>query len=356
MLHLLNKVYIKPDADFQRGHDAIIISPKTKLFDSELFGVDDIDFGKIHFTAETFDALVEVFGSEDAFVQWLVYFDPSTRLVVHCDPATFEHILVRWLKTILPNMDGSSFHSLIRIIYARYGYQFGYPYVPFVRLTPDAAAVYKSFLARIPSKEQAVQMWNQAQPYTVNVDSAAVSLEYQLATYLDDPTWEHTDQLKAKVITMVKKFQVGSLLDVKEVMLGHLYMLPDFDQLKDTLVHYVTEHLEYTFLLDMKLTSDDYTRLYDQYNTAVLRQIYIDYFKMHADIFDETQVEKDHFLDPAITFEQIIDNELASIATRQLLGSWEYGLTVNTYLLDHLFALERANDQAELKKFSLLRS
>src|SRR5882672_1254455 len=112
MIHLFNKVYLKPDTNFAKSKDSIIISPKSALWTKypELDSVNTIDFGTVHFAEVTYsDLLSKHFNnSEEDFLAWLIAFDSTKRLTIYCTFDVLQALLYKWLKTLLKNMDSDT--------------------------------------------------------------------------------------------------------------------------------------------------------------------------------------------------------------------------------------------------------
>lgn len=357
MLHLFNKVYLKPDAQFARSKHCVIISPNAEYLTDDRADVNAVEFGTVYYAATTYQQLLTHFDdSEDIFFQWLLNFDPSTRLTVYCDPQTFNHLTLKWFKTVLVNADDEAAFKIVRLSYLRYAYLWGYPYLPYLRLNETQAANFKQAGNSMITYEEFLPAWTDAEPFNVdhNVLAPVVSLEFQLASYLVDPTWVHADIVRTKLVTMVKKLHVRKFIDGKHGILQGLYTQPGFDIFNQTLVDYVTAHKEFTPLVDPQVLPDEYEYVYDTYLTPELTEKFIGRYKEIAGNPLEEGLPEAKFLDPNITADEIIAIEKQSPFLRVNLGLWEYYETVNIYLLHHIFNLSNTNSPSELKKISLL--
>lgn len=357
MLYLFNKIYLKPDTLFEKSKNSVIISSKSALLTQypELDDVNKIDFGTVHFNATSYTELLEknFENDENKFFEWLLAFDPQTRLIVFCDAETLAHLTFKWYKTVLINMDSTEAINLISLVFKRYAYQFGYSYMPFVRLTTEQAAHFKSVGSSMLDPQTIADKWSQTLPFDTNVAQLAsiVGIEFQLATYLTNNNWEHTAELESKIVMMVKKYTIRRIIDMKQDLLSRLVELPNFDILTTTLVEYVTDHTEYIFLLDNKFLPDQYEYVFSTYNMNELMDLF----------YDETgldQLDRDYFENVAhwgnshVTLQHIVALELSRPFTTFYLGQWEYNLVINTYLLGYILNLARIND-VTLQKYSL---
>lgn len=361
MIHLFNKVYLKPDTNFIKGNDCIIISPKATVWKEQphLDNINTLDFGTVHFAEETYSDLITKHfgGDEQNFMGWLLSFDHSKRLTIFCSPDALELLLFKWLKTILKNMDSDTAYDLARTYYLRYRYQWGYAYAPFVRLSQAEADVYRNIGLMLGDAATVKQLWEMTVPFSglsANTLAQVAGIEFQIASYLNDNSWQYTNLLSDKLIAMVKKFQVRFLLDMKQDTLSRLFTLPNFDMLNQSLASYVVQHPEWTFLLDNNFLPDQYAYVEATYDMAELRQTATAQLQRLYDIKDPAILDTIKWLDPIITLDDIVQAELDSPFCRRQLGQWEYAITINVYLLAHVLNLHKQNNTAELAKYTLV--
>lgn len=358
MLHLFNKVFLKPDAQFARSKHCMIVSQKADLLSQDLADIDAIEFGNVYYAAKTYSELLSNFeNDEDKLLQWLLNFNPTTRFTFYCDDETFNHLTIKWLKTVLFNADVETAFKVVRLTYLRYAYLWGYSYLPFVRVTEAQAAQFKQTGNSMITYEQFVPVWEQATPFNVdrNTIIPIASVEYQLASYIVDNKWEHSNIVRDKLVTMVKKLHTRKIIDGKHGILQGLYTQPNFDIFNQSLVDYVTKHPEFTPLIDDQVLPDKYQYVYSTYITPNFVDKFIGRYKEIAGGPAEEGLPQAKFLDGNITADEIIDIEKQSPLIRVNLGLWEYYETVNIYLLHHIFNLHRDNNLGELKKISLLK-
>lgn len=359
MIHLFNKVYIKPDTHFARSKDCILISPMAALVaDDKIAHITETDFGKIHYAATSFQELLQHFSNDESvFMDWLVNFDETKRLTVYCDQETLVHLVLKWFKTILINADEATAYKVVRLTFLRYAYLWGFPFVPFVRLSEHQAAKYKTVGASMNEPEDFSVAWAATTPFVVDFDNAAArtSLEFQLASYLVNPAWDNAQTVNDKLVMMTKKYQVRDLIDAKHILLHRLYTQPGFDMLSQTLLEYVVATPEYSILLDPDVLPDKYEHVEQHYNPNEMRNTVVSRAQYLEGLTDTDALVNSKFLDPAITGDDIIAIEEGSPLIRVHLACWEYQEVVNVYLLDHILNLHKAGNTAELKKFSLLK-
>lgn len=359
MLYLFNKVYIKPDTHFSKSKNSVIVSPKVELLNKypDLATINKFDFGTVHYYAASYAELLEknFENDEHKFFMWLLAFDPTKRLIVFCDVDTFTRLTFRWYKTILVNMDSTEAVNLISLVFKRYAYQFGYPYTPFVRLTAEQAAVYKSVGQSMLDPQQISDKWAQTLPFDIDPAQLATNagIEFQLATYLANNTWQHKPELEAKVVMMVKKYTMRLLIDVKQELLGRLAELPGFDILNVSLLEYTAAHPEFSFLLDDNFLPDQYQYVYSTYNMADLVKTLFDQVERMYGSVDRAYLQENGFGNPNPTLDDIVQIELNRPFATFYLGQWDYAMLINSYLLAYIFDLSRTNKVTTLKKYSL---
>lgn len=359
MLHLFNKVFLKPDAQFARSKHSIIVSSKVDFLTPQTADVDAIEFGTVYFAARTYDELLSNYfnNDEDQLFQWLLNFDKNLRFTFYCDDETFNHLTFKWLKTILINADPDTAFKVARLTYLRYAYLWGYSYLPYIRVTEAQAAQLRNTGHNVLTREQFQPLWEQATRFNVDFETIApiASVEYQLASYIVDNKWEHADIVRNKLVTMVKKLHVRKMIDGKHGILQGLYTQPDFDIFNQSLVEYVTAHPEFTPLIDSNVLPDKYEYVYSTYITPQFVDKFIGRYKEIAGNPTEEGLPAAKFLDGNVTADEIIEIEKQSPLIRVNLGLWEYYETVNIYLLHYIFKLYSNNNLTELKKISLLK-
>lgn len=357
MLHLFNKIYIKPDVNFAKSKHSIILSPKHVSwteFDESYGAANQQLFGDVHFTANTYTDLIDRHfnGSHDEFFVWLLNFDSSIRLVIYCEQQSFNEIVLRWIKTILPRASSQTLYNVCKIIYQRYAYTWGYPYLPFVRLSREESKTYKQLGMSLPDFDTANRLWNNVN-YKYNVSNLAdkCGVEFQLATYAYNPSWEYAPHLQQKLSAMMMKYHVRLLIDMKQDLLNHVGVLPDYDCFHQTLDQYVQTNPQYRFLTDDNFLPDQWEYVCANYDVDRLRQMFFDFIGQHY-ITTIPVWFKDTFLKRDITIEHFMEAEQSTEFGTAVLGQWDYANLVNVPLVNYIIA--NLNNQPLLSELSLL--
>lgn len=361
MIHLFNKIYIKPPAEFTETHTAMMMFPRANDGPSDPFlaAVNERSFGSVLLSSNSLSEAFDQLGGEDAFFQTLLTFDPSKRLILYVNSDDMLTLLCKWYKTLLPNVTATTAHMILTLVYKRMEYIFGYTYNSIIFLTENAASLYRSVGQSLPPFADFEDAWNQATAFNItleerNVLIAAASVEYQIATNLCAKVLPDQKAFEAKVIRMVRKVQIAAVVDVKSGILAKLHMLPEYDFNTQTLSQWVAVHPEYQVLVDPLFTPDHIEYVEDTYSYADLRQLYLNLIKLTEYGYDPVVDKAAHILDPDLTYADIIASELGSLYTRSMLGISVHAVVINSYLLDTVFNLYRDGNLATLAELSLV--
>jgi hypothetical protein len=359
MLYLFNKVYVKPDTNFRKTKDMVIMSPVASSVptDEFLLAVMEIDLGKVHYAGESYQAVVDQFGSENAFFDYLTNFDDNTRLVIYANVEALTTIAYKWYKALLINADVDTAYKVFKTVFRRFEYVFGSPYNPTVKLSEADNQCYRAFGRSLPEYSEFVQRWNDTVPYDLSGKgyqyyAERCGLEFQLASYLADSMTPLAGVLETKLVSMVRKIHVRYLIDTREIILHHMDMLPDYDIHTQTMEDWVALHPEYKFLTDPKFLPDQWQYVSDTYGFDNLN---IAFRTMAGWIGYDVGAEVLNLLDPFsfVTLESIVQLELEYVLWRMYISRWEYGVTTNTYLVEYILELKRSGNLEQLQKLSV---
>jgi hypothetical protein len=360
---MFNKVYLKPDANFEKSLDSIIISPITSTLLPEN-SKDDVlltqHFGLVHYQSDTFAALLSQFDNDETkFFNWLTNFDATKRLTIYVNDDDLLVILCKWYKALLHNISIDEAYKLFTLIYARFEYIFGLSYNPQVFITPDDAAKLTLLGKKLPTKLEFNQLWENTIPFdlsalTYNYFAEVGPLEFQIAAFYSASDYAYADAMKQKIVHMVSKLQMRYVIDLKQMVLQRLDVLPGYDITTQTLADWVLLNPRYKFLTDNNFLPDQYKFIADTYDLVDLRTVYEQLIVLIGYDYHHSTMDFMHFLDPDLTFDKVMDTELKAVTLRRQLGWWEGMTSINTYVLDYVLQLVRSQDVNTLRMWSVL--
>lgn len=363
MIFLFNKVHLKPDALYYKKQDRIIVSPRVTIDEDESWrGLSDSIFGKVHFRADSLKQLLdaEFDGDLNKMFAWMVAFDSSKRLEVHLAADDLLYVTATWYKTILPNITAVEAQRVFKLLYTRLSAVYGVPHHPQSHLRQTDMDVFKQIPECVLDKAKFGEFWDALTPLDIATFTTPefireqAAIEFQLASYYVDKDVEFADSLKTKVVRMVKKFQIRMAVEVKHLTLQQPTTLPGFDVQTTTIEGWVKNNPEYAFLDDDKFLPDYLDYIEATYDYKDIKQVCVDQWQRLEFKNINAAMAETHMFDPAITFDDIMANELKYVFGRQQLGWWEYHVFINTYLVDYILNLVRADDKVKLKLLSLL--
>jgi hypothetical protein len=236
---------------------------------------------------------------------------------------------------------------------------FTVPLHPQVNLKPRDIEVFKEVIRAFLPRDQFIAEWDDVVPFDLTSDSlretilSQAPIELQIASLYSNPDYPYADNLKQKLIRMVKKFHIRMSIDMKQMTAQRLSTLPGFNVLTMTLHDWVQDHPEYSFLDDDRYVPDMLDTIEATYNYADIKTAYIAQMERFEYQNVSAFVEDGHLFDPNITFDNIMEFELAHPFGRQQVAWWEYHNYVNSHLLDYVLNLIRANDTESLHLLSV---
>jgi len=108
MLHLFSKVYLELDDKIELNLDRVVIGTNGVAMANDLTGLTQ---GKLVDYSTTFpESFI------DLITKIKVHTDASNKkLVVYADKDNYKKFIVTWFKTILPNLDVTTFNKIIEL-------------------------------------------------------------------------------------------------------------------------------------------------------------------------------------------------------------------------------------------------
>lgn len=392
MQHLFNRVYVAPLSRIeQQGQDegaVIFITANERVSAGlqlqDLVGGDDTPVGlnKVRFTIEvgellfhylTFDEmLISRFdGSHDKFFQFLINWPISRRLVIYADFSQIELFMLRWMKTILPNVTETTANTLLHLLSLRermFDHSSKLSFAVPIGRPADASILGVS--SELTFSHDPV-LWQSASPFNTTAapfELSQIGLEFLLATYLynlstnaiDETVEAHTSE---KVLRFVKKRLVYSLMDDKEGITQSLYHAEelfgvplDFTD-PAAIAAFVSVNPQYAWIFDNNFTADNYATVWSTYEIA---EVFTEGNLLIQKIGKETGVYNTERFDVLrqvfkndVTLRDVIDVEMAPHFSCLILAAEVTDKTLNRYFLDYIFSLYRTGDTTTLHELSV---
>jgi len=116
MLHLFNKVYLEFDEKIDINYDRVVISDQYgKPMLSEL---DKISYGELILYGASYENVILANMDLVRLVEKIKTHSDSTgkKVFIYCDTKAYKTFLTQWLKTILPNLNISSFKKILDLL------------------------------------------------------------------------------------------------------------------------------------------------------------------------------------------------------------------------------------------------
>lgn len=362
MLFLFNKVYLAPDAMINPAANVMFMTPKAVAAASNdlMVSLNQLDFGAVHLASSSYDEAIVEMGSEQALFDFIASFNPTQRLTIYLEPASFMKLAFKWYKTILTNIDETMFVRLWLSICNRYRYLYGYHPSPVGVWNADQAATFKYFGGTMADRAVAIDLWRSTEPFDISSYDRAMfertaAVELQIATYFADPEWQHADALESKILGFVDTIMVRSLVEAKREVLNQLHTLPNFNPREERLEQWVERHPQYEILTDSAATFNNVEYVIAKYGRENFRALYSDLYLMvggaqeHIDVVYPTV----DFMSPSMTLDRLLEIELNHTRRPYYLAAGSYAGLINIYLLQIVIALKRANNTEELRKLSV---
>ncbi len=352
MIYLFNKVFLVPDAFYNTSVSRFVYTNlEGDLADNVLV---QEQFGPVLKQGQ-FDAT----NMEKEFSLWWNA-DPTNRTYVHLTNDNMLAVVISWYKTLLVNCSPDLAYVVIKMIYDRFEAVYGAPHNPNMFQTSRDIEIMALLAKSFVSKEEFIQLWTKAD--LVNLDAIGITrdqllsqapVEFLIASQHTNPDHNFIT-LKEKVVRMVKTWQIGMSIDMKNMSLQRLSLLPEFDPTNDVLAEWVaSKHPEYRLLIDTDYNNKNVDYILKTYDMAEIRDVYVSQMKRFEYIDVEDRVNEFKMFDPSITYEDIMNIELAHKFSRVQLGWWQYQNSINGFILDLVLNMIRSGDK-RLAELSVL--
>ncbi len=219
MLHLFKKVYLATDNVIDVNVDRIVISEKN--------GVEELDVlkayhGNLHAFGSDVDTLV---GTDKKYSSTVDMFDKlgdlsddgSKKVVIYADDKAFNIVFANWCKLIFKTPTKENAKDLLESLLfkykvfhrGRYSNNAGNTDITHTVSTETFNTVYDDVTIS-PGEQNSF----------IEKNKAKLSIEYQLATYLNDGSYK--PELKATIQVLIKQDLEKYLYELKEIFFAHL--------------------------------------------------------------------------------------------------------------------------------------
>jgi hypothetical protein len=394
MQHLFNRIYIAPIHRVEcQGPDSAVVflTDNQSVIDALELQNAEGELGMLHrarFKNEvgqflgcfpSYDAMLngaileQPFGDDEAaFFRFLLVWPQSKRLVIFADFVHVERLLLRWFKTILPNLDKAMAFDLLHLISLREQLLVR-SHKPSLIVPIDRP--YNLNFTSIPGDLEfsySDAAWDEAEPFMVEgqMNLEMLSLEFLLATYLhnklegvNNAEWAGTPHVEEKVLRFVKRRLIYSLIDDKDGIVQSLYHAPhlfgvdlDFTD-PAAIAAFIAQNSQYSWLFDNSFKPDNYQTVWATYDIAevfetgntLIQKIDKEVGVYNAERHDVLRkVFKNN-----VTIEDVIDVETTAHFSCLILAAEVTDKVLNRYTLDYIFQQYKAGDANTLGKLSV---
>lgn len=375
MIHLFKKIYLKGDHQYKAERNCIIISPmygRVGFIQGKFTDLaNSRDFGDVFFQATSYDDLVNrvMEGDKDKLFRFLLDYPLDDRLTIYADVPTMYKLVTKFYKTVFPTMSENTFVMLVKFAFMRINYLFGAGFLPFVKLTDAQTSDYKKAANDILADTATIKAeWQTTKPWNLkkadhNVIMKHISVEFQLATYLTNPSWSYRHEFERKVVDMVKKGMLHDyVLDTKSMLTSSFINLKAleptaaFNPMVNTMEDFVAQFPMYKFALDDKFAPDNADYIWRAYNLA---ELVTARRKMYA-LTETTSGQEqpgvaDELFKKNLSMKDILDYEMTTPHTKILWTKNSYNEVVNSYLVDYILDAKRNNNLDAIKDIALVR-
>lgn len=362
MFHLLNRTYLDLSASLENTVNCILISEDLAKYP---FTPDPtIDHGRtVYHVASSYDELINdnFYGNESALFSFLVGVPYTDRFTLYADPAAFETILVKWLKTILSNATNDELYIVYRLTMLK----LKMIHSQIAHSPQDRKDTYNNLVVLDRAAWDAAYATMEPFAPTLLPDPSFktnISLEWLLADWLNDENSPYAAEFKSRVEKIAWKSVGWEINELRRNLLNAMFDLDtlwpsdfttELDFATADFADVVGAKPELAFLQDMSCSAHDLTSL-QGYDIDALTTLAYDYM-------DITGTDDAHLRTfwPYITAGGTLDVKGLVEYDRdlkfgtQVFARTEYRHKMNPMLISYFYHLSRTNDTATLARFAL---
>ena len=390
MQHLFNRVYIAPISALENQSNddgavlfitsnpavcnAISLHTVQGDMDDMWFNLQRVrfkmDVGEFLYHNTTYDDMVSTRfdGDENGFMEFLINWPASRRLVIYADFPELSTFMVRWFKTILPAITTEAMQTLLHIISLR---EQLFVANRKISISVPVGRVYKTTISDEMSATKFTvsdSIIGSVQPFPVTITHDQLGAEFLFATYLHNILTATTDNtlvslVEDKIMRFVKRRLVYSLMDDKDGIVQSMYHAPmlfgvDIDITDPASVAaFVSAHPHHAWLFDDDFRTGNYQTVWATYDIA---EVFESGNQLIQKISKETGVyntERHALLQKVfkndVSLQDVLDVETAEHFSCLILAAEVTDKAMNRYLLDYFLQLYKMNDSTSLSYYTV---
>lgn len=354
MYHLFNKFYLDFTNNFNESNSIAIISNGIGTFVTPS--------GQKIIAYKHIDQLIDQYTNSGVFFNTIL--STKKKQVIYCDRENFIKLLIRFHKTLLPNIDLESGYLLCKLIFSFYIHVYG------LSSLQNSSANAKYFLTlKQPSFEEYSSYWNILDTFSFdirrNIKKIDFSYEHLLATYLCDQQHWTKEVLQSKMEYFYARMLADWLRTILNDVAFDIYFAyrsrpdivnSDWKNASFETICLEKPELAYLFeLLQNDIVSADKKWIPDIKNDDMLYQLYNTLLQPGriVEITEQKTIYesiRNNTFEPITLIEEIYKNPSASsfgingFLTRQL----------NTHLHHYILNLFEEKNLETIKKFSII--
>lgn len=351
MLHLFDKVYLEHDGFINIQFDRAVISPYTGH--EILPGLDKMGYGKLLYysTDKSVVDFTRLFSDIKSHCD-----QTGNRFIIYCDWATYAFIAAGWYKKFT-NFTKDEFIMVMKTHHYKEKY---------IRTPGAVGSVRDDILDHL-------DVWDNMQPFTINLPNITLSFEFYLANYLFDPNTVYKEKLRTLVGMFLRRQWQELLVDFRIWLQTHvlneriqLFLGADGPKTLDQM----DEIPEYALLLDQDIWDDDKPNVIGQQSSlnlmtadlAKLTQLHNLYTRFEKAFLELGSQIYENFYNRIfyVAGKEMSDAELDETVSQFVDDAWDVGFmptsdisNYNNLILIHVANLKRRNQLDILEKFTL---
>jgi len=253
MIHLIGKLYITSDRKISKDNNRVVISDEFGF--PELGRSDENHFDLYEGTLISFSqsrSLPEEYTSWGDMITHLIQVSTAEdkRVYINADTVTATDILTEWYKMLLPNATASNIHNILL------AHEFKFRLTEGDNMTPLVTKVFTEY----------EDVFNATSPMVIDIDYNDVSIEFLLASYINDGSYQN--ELVYKLRILLNRYAEDITKEFREVHFMSLNVGDTPDEfMTSSALWGVSIGLRNTSILVDKLTLGDIDKFGQYLNT-----------------------------------------------------------------------------------------
>jgi len=367
MFHLVKNVYLRYEEHLDYQEDCLYISKHDNYqYNEQLGKMLKVEFGdyypKMYAYANSIGEMTKQYGGEESFFDMLVdhkgYLE-NGRLYIFCDSYNFRSIVIKWWRTLLPNLDMNDAYRLFELYKNRAFYANRESNI----FLDDSQEFHSKYWDM--DKESFEFIYNNTTPFSIKESvKEHASLEFHLASYYCDGL---TKPFARKIRHFYRKRLIDEVAETKKDLERRLYFLSGLvnDEFEISFDYADLEKIKEKYPVfgdsEIKQSIDSFYYLESNYDVPVvvkaMMDAHIDLMLLHGrkDIDPASTLAMQLYVDcdgePSV--EQILDEESRNSYYVSIFFKMADHNKVNLFLLQEIFYLKEQDRLDELKRYCL---